>query len=601
MNKFNVKMGSLAFCLIILPIISMTTAARADSTIYYTQVNGLLQDDHINDVTIYNRTGETSSQTLGFDANWWRGVAKTSGNPEDNASANITLSGAQTDRGQRIRVGIAAPGETGTARFQTSLDGGETWSATIYTTQSSAQNLEFDGVDSGLDITFAAGADWTFNDTFTLASWWGEGASSTRSAAREFPQKAAIIVTGVDNPPDVYTGGVEIIDLSDNTIWMRFAITGREVLPLDQNLAAGPVHSVAAVNGKIILGGESGNMSGVAVIDLAADSASFFDTSPGWEWGGNLARRNDGSRADTGWVAANPALPSLTSSIVRDVDAGVVSGHTYVAVATGNLLDLMRDFDAVYYNLAADCQGDIATTAIVGDDLYWANGAFLCAKYDFDSVPSSGAWPPVIPYSASTHPELISNDVRAIAGRSGGSPLEASSNIVYIGTGQGLTILHEDQGPTINGETFHYGWVGSANPNIDYKILTGMTDAVSAIDIANGYSGVYVATNDFGGFGGLSVLRPRIQPGDVPFLLASYRYPALLSNDVSALAHGSDLIVGSAGNGVTRVGDAPTAVGLTRLVVQPPQISRLALGLAIGLMSAGLIAAAILFHKRRQS
>ena len=576
------KQTSIRFPLIIavLCVGALLTAivAYATSAVDFTTANGALQDNHVNDLFLYDRSGESSSDDLAFDAHWWRGVAKTSGDPTSNPSTHITLSGTQTNKAHRILVGIESAGvhPTGTATFQTSLDGGATWSTTIYTTRSTAQDLEVDGTDTGLDITFASGANWAFNDVFTVASWWAEGAGDNRSSTRDFPQRAAILVTGLTGTSD---GGVEIIDLSDNSVWMRFVASAESTPAEEQNIVAGPVHSVTALNGKIYLGGESGNMRGVGVIDLMADKVWFYDDSPGWDWISNIAMRNDGGDDDAGWIVADPAYPSLTTNVVYDLDATVAldaqsAPHTYVAIGTSDKFYLLKDHATLYYN--EHCIGSIPAVAFVGNDVYWSgilhsdSLRYLCARNDITTINGSGTWPTVHTYGpvAPHSPFLISRDIRAITGRDGLSPVETGSNILYVGTDAGLSIIHEKQSNKSEGESYHYGFTGSGNDDLDYKLLAGTTDQVSAVGFADGYTAVYVATNDGAEGGAVSVLRPYIHTGDIPYRIASYRTdttPAILSNDVSALAHGSDLLVGTDESGANRMEEPPTAVTVTRL------------------------------------
>jgi len=450
-----------------------------------------------------------------------------------------------------------------------------------------------DSTDTGLDITFAAGASWTVNDVFTIASWWGEGSGSNRSSTQNFPQKAAIIVTD---------GGVEIIDLSDDSVWMRFVPTNTSV-PADQNIVAGPVHSVTALRGKIYLGGESGYMAGVAVIDLMADKAWFYDDGDGWDWTSNIARRNDGGEADAGWQQASSAYPSLTSKTVHDLDAAAVGGHTYVAIGTADKFDLLKDHTSIYHNTHSRCLGNVTAVALIGNDLYWAGEEItspyrraLCVRYDVASIPSTGSWPTMIIYDTGypTDASLISTNINALAGRDGGSPEESGSNVLYVGTDAGLTILHEDQTDQGSGASYHYGYTGSTNGDLDYKVLAGDTDQVSDVTFAPGYTGVYVATNDGAGGGAVSVLRPYIHPGDTPHLKEFYRTsttPSILSNDVSAVAHGSDLIVGTDASGANRLVDAPTAVTMTHFAAHSSAGSLSILALVVGLgVVVGLVA-----------
>ncbi len=599
MRKRSGHSRALATGLVCLLLILSTTVVLATTSRSYTTSNGKLQDNHVNDVFIYEPYGESSSNALGFDANWVHGVAKTTGDPTVNPSSNISLSGTQSDKTNRLRVRIETGGATGTATFKTSLDGGSNWSSDTYTTQSTAQNLMVDATDTGLDITFAADASWTAGDVFTIASWWGEGSGSNRSSAQDFPQRAAIIVTD---------GGVEIIDLSNDSVWMRFVPSNTDQAA-DQNLVAGPVHTVTALNGKIYLGGEGGYMGGVAVIDMMADKAWFYDDGNGWDWTSNIARRNDGSEADAGWAQANPAYPSLTSATVHDLDAAAVGGHTYVAIGTSDKFDLLKDYTDVYYNTHSRCLGNVTAVALIGNDLYWSGEETsypyrraLCVHYDVSGIPSTGSWPTMYVYDTGypTNANLISTNINALDGRNGGSPEESNSNIVYVATDSGLTILHEDQTDQASGVSYHYGHTGSTNADLDYKVLAGDTDQVSDVTFAPGYTAVYVATNDGSGGGAVSVLRPYIHSGDTPHLKEYYRTsttPSILSNDVSSLAHGSDLLVGTDSSGANLLADAPNAVTLKSFGASSPG-NRIVLAVVAALVlgALGALAYRRFFH-----
>ena len=152
-----------------------------------------------------------------------------------------------------------------------------------------------------------------------------------------------------------------------------------------------------------------------------------------------------------------------------------------------------------------------------------------------------------------------------IAVRPNASPLSANRNIVYIATDAGLTIMHEAANYGVV-ECRHYGYTGSSNAALTYKVLAGNTDTVTAVDYVYGHTAVYVATSDGAGNGALSVLRPYMQAGDTPFLLDSYRTdtaPAILSNNINAVDYGgSDALLGTDA-GANRLTGSPTAVTLS--------------------------------------
>lgn len=545
----------------------MAFASAATSVISYTVANGKLQSNTVNDVFIYSTWGETSNNNIGFDANWRHGIAKTTGDPTTNPSSNITLSGTQTTKSHKIRIRIEAGGATGTATFKTSTDGGTTWSSTTYTTQSTPQNLMYNGTDTGLDVTFASGASWTAGDIFTVESWWAEGASANRSNVQDFPLRVAIIATA---------SGLEIIDLSNNSLWMRFVLNNGGGDATQQNVIADSIESVWALNGKIYLGSTATYQAGLTVIDFVEDRVWFLDSGTGWDYKGNIAMRNDGATVG-GWQAGS--YPSLNASGVNDVAAAVIGTHTLVLVGTTAGVRAYRDHSQVFDNTHQQCGVDVnvPAVAIVGNAAYWAvpqpaQKGYLCGQYNPSNITGSGYWSPVAPYSrydASLYPCLISININDIAVRPNASPLDASRNIVYIATDSGLTIMQEAGGINYgDADCRHYGYTGSSNANLTYKVLAGSTDSVTAVDFINNYTAVYVGTSDGAGNGALSVLRPYIRPGTSPFLFAYYRTnttPAILSNNISAVnTGGTDVLLGTDA-GANRLVDAPTAVTLTNV------------------------------------
>jgi len=572
-NVWLVKVSILAILLIALrenPAFGATASS-------YTEASGHLQDNRVNDVFVYNTSGEVSHTGIGFDANWRRGVAKTSGNLLVNSSSNITLSGTQSDKNHRIRVGISASGATGTATFQTSLDGGTTWSSTIYTTQVSSQSILFDAIDTGLDISFASGASWTFNDIFTIASWWGEGAGPTRSSTKDFPEKAAIIVTGVAG--EIGGGGVEVIDLSDHSAWMRFensypAGAGDE--EETQNIVADAVFSVHAAWGAIFLAGHTGYYQGVCVIDMMTDRITFYDaggaTWDGWYYLNNLAQRNDAGSDGMGPIGWHKTwgYPRLSSNQVYDMSVGVIGNSFYIALATAAGVDLFKDLSVVYSHSPGPAMNRVC---LLGDDLYYGGGSGMYVKYNAGGI--IGDWSSAdAVYNTGSTPDLIGGTVTRITGRPGGSTAHAGDNRLYIGTTSGLTIPDEYQGLENNGTSLHYGYTGSGNAGLDYKVLAGSTDAVTDLDweIYSGEECVYVGTSNGAGGGAVSALMPYTDPGDTPSLYDYYTTgtaPPIGSNNVTSLSKGSDLVVGSDASGVTGLADVPTLVELVSFLATP--------------------------------
>jgi len=559
----------LALCtLLMLPaaVPGTGTALAATTATNYTVATAHLQDDHVNGVFLYDTSGETSVAAIGFDANWRHGIAKTAGDPTVNPSSHITLSGTQTDKDHRIRVTVRAGGVTGTATFRSSLDAGATWSSTTYTTSAASQSLLCDGTDTGLDIAFATTKRWTANDVFTVLSWWAEGAGTHRSSTRDFPARAAIVVTGTAGEED--SGGVEIIDTGDDSVWMRFENSYPIAGAFRQNIVGDAVYSVAACWGAIVLSAPEGSyMRGVCVIDMVYDAVTLYDAGgadwDAWYFLNNIAQRNDGDTDGTGPIGWHKGVgyPRLTSQDVNGVSPVVVGNSFYLAVATGSGIDLIKDLSTVHSHATAS---PVTAVTVLADDLYYADGAHLYAKYAVGGI--GGDWSSAdATYDTASTPDLIDSAVNSLAGRAGASTARSGDNRLYVATDGGLTVLEEDQALKTSGTSLHYGASGSSNPGLDYKVLAGGTDAATAVAFAQDGDAVYVGTGDGAGGGAVSALKPYVDPGDTPRLYASYRTsttPPIVSNDVAALSCGGDLLVGTAASGVTALSDAPTAVEL---------------------------------------
>ena len=551
--------------------------ALGASATSYTEATGHLQDNRVNDVFVYNTTGEVSHGGIGFDANWRRGVSKIAGNILVNPSTNITLSGTQSNKNHRIRVGISATGVTGTARFQTSLDNGVTWSSTIYTTQAASQSIRVDGVDTGMDIAFASGASWTYNDIYSIASWWGEGAGPTRSSTRDFPDKVAVVVTGVAET--IGGGGVEIIDLSDHSVWMRFVNSypaGAADQSELQSIVADAVTTVTAGWGAIFLGGYGGYYQGLCIIDMVTDRITFYDAGgvdwDGWYFLNNLAQRNDAETDGLGPIGWHRVwgYPRLSSNLIYDIAFEVVGNSFYIALATAAGVDLFKDLAVVYNH---DPGTAVSRVALLGDDLYYGGNGGFYGKYNIGGIGADWVSANAV-YTTGSSPDLIGDTVTAIHGRPGGSTARAGDNRLYVGTTSGLTIVDEHQGFQAGGTTRHYGRTGSGSSGLDHKVLAGTTDRVSALDweIYSGEECVYVGTHNGAGGGAVSALQPYRSPGDTPRLFEHYStgtLPAIGSNNVIALSKGSDLVVAGNTTGVTGLADVPTLVEMVSFEAMP--------------------------------
>ena len=164
----------------------------------------------------------------------------------------------------------------------------------------------------------------------------GNVGSHTRSTTNAFPEQAILVAT---------EKGLDIIDASDNTLWMRYK--SYDATPDDaknQNTIADRLHTIFALDGNIYCGAYDGFMSGVGVIDFDQDESLFYDAhiedGTGWDFLGNISERNK----HRGWTDNGSDYVSILGWQVFDLYAKVINNgreeKTYVAVANGQCASL---------------------------------------------------------------------------------------------------------------------------------------------------------------------------------------------------------------------------------------------------------------------
>jgi len=174
-------------------------------------------------------------------------------------------------------------------------------------------------------------------DDFILGSGtstFGNYGSVVRGTTNNFPEQAILVATDK---------GLDIIDASDNELWMRFKSFDHERDPGNkQNMVADTLHTIYALDGRIYCGAYSGYMLGVGVIDFVLDKSWFYDAheSPaphgtGWDCFADISQRNK----HRGWTDYERTYVQLLSTTVYDLQAKVIDNgreeKTYLAIANG--------------------------------------------------------------------------------------------------------------------------------------------------------------------------------------------------------------------------------------------------------------------------
>jgi len=367
------------------------------------------------------------------------------------------------------------------------------------------------------------------------ASWYDEPPSETRGARREFPDKAHFVATDA---------GLDIIDSSDNSLWMRFSAVAGSQFPV------GP-KKIFALNGKIYLA----TSEGLYIIDFVNDKSLRYDTT-----GLAFSDRPIADRHEMNIYAIKDTEIPLIDSATNDVHSAVINGKTYIAVATDAGVSVIDEGDKTivsmpepnasyvaddvyvldngdfYLNLHAS--GNYVVTYAYYDITSLTDGVEMTSQSDYSYWPQDNWFP--IPTSGgfATIPGLP-KEIFVVPGT---STANEGDNTIYVANDAEITVIQEWQGNEENGSAVHFGSADSINDDIDYRILAGDTDRCSSIAVSG--NTMWVGTNDEAWGGAVSQVDLAINS-----LIASYAMdssPSIVSNNVTSLAgNARNLLVGT--------------------------------------------------------
>ncbi|MEI6462546.1 MAG: LamG-like jellyroll fold domain-containing protein, partial [bacterium] len=296
------------------------------------------------------------------------------------------------------------------------------------------------------------GGAWRNSVSSQSKSWYTEAFSTTRGKKKEFPEKAYIISEG--SGASIY---VDIIDAIENKLWMRF-IPGAGYYLENPSF----VNSVQALNGVLFIGASDASNGYLAAIDYKNEYGDYTNTTNSRRHAGNISQRN----SSTALNALNSV--ALINRAVNDVSVQVISGKTYVAVATDGGVSVINETDSTVVN-------DSTSTGVgsgVSDVFLTPNGTLyysrkvsyglLYVKYLIQNAVSSfnasKIYSPVVNaayVSGVLIPEIYST--RRIYVTQGTSTIDGTSNTIYLGGGsQGMTVIQEKQGDESHGSIKNY-------------------------------------------------------------------------------------------------------------------------------------------------
>ncbi|WP_309715842.1 LamG domain-containing protein, partial [Armatimonas sp.] len=252
----------------------------------------------------------TTKLLLHFDENTGQVVYDASSNG-NNGVLGTTSSSEGLDPTWTTGITPNSPLDVGPTYYQYRYIGG-TWSTAVPAPTTSTQLGS-----TGIYLKFNPAGQYSAYDHFLINSWAVEAASTSspqRGTRRSFPLRTHLTVTA---------SGLDIIDSSTNTLWMRLP-TGSTML------GTSGLQSVAAKNGRIYLASTgSGNLT---TIRLESDGFGTYSTS-----GNAVGARTIANRASTSsyGTASGLALVANAPTAVSVQVLGTAPPKQYVALADG--------------------------------------------------------------------------------------------------------------------------------------------------------------------------------------------------------------------------------------------------------------------------
>jgi hypothetical protein len=308
------------------------------------------------------------------------------------------------------------------------------------------------------------------NDTSN--TWLTTGAQSWRSesfltnirgARASFPEKGFIVGTN---------SGLDIIDSTTNTLWMRFSSAANKAI--DANF--GTINSLAAINGKILVGMQLNSTTGtVIILDFENDTIKRIDANGLYTFSANIAARNSLGT----WTLAD-AGKKLVQSAVEDLKVKRVSSYDAFAVATHGGANILQ------FSGASLSVSSLATTNIVSSVALDTNGKLYLAELNTGvhradlSFPVGGTFSSSRTYINSAGVYMPTTQVNELEVAQGVSSAQAGSNTIFLGTNLGLVVLNEHS--TLSSSTSKvYTAIGSGLTGFSGALLLNGVDSYGTL------------------------------------------------------------------------------------------------------------------------
>lgn len=357
--------------------------------------------------------------------------------------------------------------------------------------------------------------DWATTDKL---SWYTETlddgpndpcniASDDRCYKASFPRKAILVVT---------TDALYIFDAQDNTLWMKFSQNASGyALGIDTN---NDPSSVSALNGVIYVGTNGVSAGGLYAFDFTTDRMWKYDSTDRSQGDVGIGSRNSAVTYnsdnntqfdlgnDTGWDAVNDVsvatmqFSTTAIAIGTTTNIGPGNGSTLVAVATDSglgVINLSRQRYVAYSDATDDNYNAVVITRTA--KLYGLNNTLDQAEkwinidqdqvseengtpdkvWDQASTPALSKTQPAISSGAPDALEVVERGSLADGGLLSTAAAAGSSDLIYVGTDQGLTEIHDHSTPAS-------GWSKFFNTTKQSALMPGTIKRAHMMDDASG-------------------------------------------------------------------------------------------------------------------
>jgi hypothetical protein len=329
--------------------------------------------------------------------------------------------------------------------------------------------------DTSKDID---GGRWVDEDFARNSSWYNETLNTTtRGSIQTFPQKAIIVATSTN---------VYIYDAKDNSMWMVFNQSDSDFIALGADTNNNPA-TVYALNGQIFVGTTGTASTGLYVIDFVKDKITRYNTTDARDYSSNILNRNTNQvTATIAYANQSRTAAKIVDNAVNDVNAAVINGKTYAAVACGTIGAAsitngsvsqinITDQTVVNYGIASNNWFTNKVFLTYTGDLYALVGAsttpsnfYLKVKHNITGVAvannvlftedygttSASAFGVSIgdaaPPTFTAGPAPVDNTFypNSLYVTAGTSTVDGKSNTIYIGNNDNLMVLQENQAAT---------------------------------------------------------------------------------------------------------------------------------------------------------